>query len=478
MQGGLTATLFFKKNGGTMLKYFEQFLESITTKNGHIGSYEKDLISFGYEELDGNLIPFFVKRPIDLIWNYINGLKLKKELCYEIYTYIYNTLFVGLVFLKRPFVNITLGIIDSNGNKIKQADQRPNLESGECRVWHSYPKIDKKDNQFFEELLTILFHDNEKRNTIKKYLAQTYLEYRTQARPTAVFFGERGSGKSMFFNLFYKQIFPSISTQIPTNFKDFNGFLKNTFIIVEESQDSSVDIKVLGNLIKKWSGSSCISINEKNEKAYDCPFAANFFIASNQKPIHLTELVTDPNNNQYLVVNFEKSIAKEIKEFMVKHNVTNLESSVKERIGYYIKTELASVYMEILEARKNNHYRYGFPIPIDADVLKLSEMSETQIDNGVSYLLQEKLWTIEQGEVESEDLLTKYQKDGFLANQLLIEACNLFNLKSITYNNTRGWLDKQSIKWETVSKKINNKVYRGVQIIDFDRCRPEKQHSA
>jgi len=457
---------------------FDSFCTFMSLNKGHLGVYEKDIINFGYHDTNGELTQFYIKRPSDLIWTYINENSDDKDSNRKRFTSIYKKLFIYRNYLKRPFVNITLGVIDSNGNKIKQADQKPNLESGECRVWHPYPKVDKKDNQFFEELLTILFPNNEKRATIKKYLAQTYLEYRKQARPTTVFFGERGSGKSMFFNLFYKQVFPSISTQIPTNFKDFNGFLKNTFIIVEESQDSSVDIKVLGNLIKKWSGSSCISINEKNEKAYDCPFAANFFIASNQKPIHLTELVTDPNNNQYLVVNFEKSIAKEIKEFMVKHNVTNLESSVKERIGYYIKTELASVYMEILEARKNNHYRYGFPIPIDADVLKLSEMSETQIDNGVSYLLQEKLWTIEQGEVESEDLLTKYQKDGFLANQLLIEACNLFNLKSITYNNTRGWLDKQSIKWETVSKKINNKVYRGVQIIDFDRCRPEKQHSA
>jgi len=372
-----------------------------------------------------------------------------------------------------------LGKYDSNGGTIEHAKQIPSLESGECRVWHPYPDVVQKDNQFFEELLTILFPDNQKRVTIKKYLAQTYLEYRTQARPTAVFFGERGSGKSMFFNLFYKQIFPGISTQIPTNFKDFNGFLKNTFIIVEESQDESVDLKTLGSLIKKWSGSSYISINEKNEKAYDCPFAANFFIASNQKPIHLTELVTDPSNNQYLVVYFDKSIATEIKAFMKTRKITNLESAVKERIGFYIDTELTKVYEEILTDRQSNHYRYGFPIPIDADVLKLSELSETQIDNGVSYLLQERLWTAGQGEVcESEELLTRYKTDGFLANQLLLEACIAFNLKSITYNNTRNWLDKQGIKWETVSKKVSGKTYRGIQILDFDRCQPNEQHAA
>jgi len=460
-------------------KDFESFLAFISLNKGHLGGFEKDIINFGYQNTSGELSHFYIKRPVDLIWTYINQSGGDKETNRKRFTNIYKMLFIYRNYLKRPFVNITLGKYDSNGGKIKQADQKPNLESGECRVWHPYPEVVRKDNQFFEELLTILFPDNEKRATIKKYLAQTHLEYRTQARPTAVFFGERGSGKSMFFNLFFKLVFPGISTQIPTNFKDFNGFLKNTFIIVEESQDESVDLKTLGSLIKKWSGSSYVSINEKNEKVYDCPFAANFFIASNQKPIHLTELVTDPNNNQYLVVHFKNNIAEEIKAFMKNQEIDNLEYAVKERIGYYIETELTDVYTEILENRKVNHCRYGFPIPIDADVLKLSELSETQIDNGVSYLLQEKLWTVDAGEVcGSEELLTRYQKDGFLANQLLLEACDVFKLRSITYNNTRGWLDKQSIKWETVSKKINGNTYRGVQILDFDRCRPEKQHSA
>jgi len=459
---------------------FKSFCAFISLNKGHLGVYEKDIINFGYRIIEDELSTFYIKRPIDLIWTYINQQSTNdKDSNRERFTNIYKNLFIYRNFLKRPFVNITLGKYTSYGEKIQVADQAPNLESGECRVWHNYPKVNKKDNQFFEDLLTILFPNNHKRGTIKKYLAQTYLEYRTQARPTAIFFGDRGSGKSLFFNLFYKQVFPSISTQIPTNFKDFNGFLKNTFIIVEESQDESVDLKTLGSLIKKWSGSSYVSINEKNEKVYDCPFAANFFIASNQKPIHLTELVTDPNNNQYLVVHFKNNIAEEIKAFMKNQEIDNLEYAVKERIGYYIETELTDVYTEILENRKVNHCRYGFPIPIDADVLKLSELSETQIDNGVSYLLQEKLWTVDAGEVcGSEELLTRYQKDGFLANQLLLEACDVFKLRSITYNNTRGWLDKQSIKWETVSKKINGNTYRGVQILDFDRCRPEKQHSA
>lgn len=459
---------------------FESFCAFMSLNKGHLGVYEKDIINFGYQTIEDELSPFYIKRPIDLIWTYINQQSTSdKDSNRKRFTNIYKNLFIYRNYLKRPFVNITLGKYTSYGEKIQVAEQAPNLESGECRVWHHYPKVNKKDNQFFEELLTILFPDNDKRATIKKYLAQTYLEYRTQARPTAVFFGERGSGKSMFFNLFYKQVFPSISTQIPTNFKDFNGFLKNTFIIVEESQDESVDLKTLGSLIKKWSGSSYVSINEKNEKVYDCPFAANFFIASNQKPIHLTELVTDPNNNQYLVAHFDKSIAAEINAFIKTREVTNLESAVKERIGFYIETELTKVYEEILADRQSNHYRYGFPIPIDADVLKLMELSETQIDNGVSYLLQERLWTVDQAEVcGSEELLTRYQTDGFLANQLLLEACIVFNLKSITYNNTRGWLDKQGIKWKTVSKKINGKAYRGIQIEDFDRCQPNKQHAA
>lgn len=458
---------------------FESFCSFATLNRGHIGVFEKDIIQFGCQNTRGELIPFFVKRPVFLIWAYINQSTSDKISAFKRHGTIYNTLFIRNNYLKRPFVNIVLGKYASDGSKISSIEQKPNLTTGEYRVQHPYPQINKQDNQFIEELLTILFHNNEKRATIKKYLAQTYLEYRTQARPTAIFFGERGSGKSLFFNLFFKQVFPSISTQIPTNFKEFNGFLKNTFIIVEESQDESVDLKTLGSLIKKWSGSAYVSINEKNEKAYDCPFAANFFIASNQKPIHLTELVTDPNNNQYLVVRFEKSVASEIKAFMIKHNISNLENAVKERIGYYIQTELENVYREIMIARQTNHYRYGFPIPIDADVLKLSELSETQIDNGVSYLLKERLWNIEQGEVcESEELLTKYKKDGFLANQLVLEACEALKLKSITYNNTRNWLDKQGIKWETVSKKIGGKTYRGIDIKDFDSLRPNEQHAA
>jgi len=460
---------------------FYDFCKSISSDPGCVCTFEKDIITFGCKTEGLNLTPYIIRRPPNLIYNFLLDNKFQKKFINPAYTYIYKKLFVGQAFLKRPYVNIVLGKCDSNGIRINQSSQPPNKTTGEYRVYHPYPEQKLQDNEFIEKLLSILFPETKKKETIKKLLAQSYLEYRTQARPTVILFGERGSGKSLFFNLFYKQIFPSITTQLPPNFKDFNGFLKNTFIIAEESQDESVDLKTLGSLIKKWSGSSFVCINEKNEKAYDSPFAATFFIASNQKPIHLTELIKNDHNNQYLVVYFKKSLTDEIKALQAQYQITDLEKAVKDRIGFYTETELTTVYKQILEDRKKQHCRYGFPIPVDQDVLKLSELSETQIDTAASFLLHEKLWTVDQGEAcESEALLNEYKTNCFLANQLILEACNAFKLNILTYNNIRNWLDKQGYKWETKSKKIGNKTYRGILIAKefFHKVEPENRPAA
>jgi len=460
---------------------FEGFRKFIAPRGGYIGSYEKDMYVFGCEENEENeLIQFCNKRPLDLLKNYLNSIGTEKENWYSAYSAIYQEIFVDNNYSRKPFVNITLGMFDSDGEPINQGESEPNFKTGEYRVFHPYPnKIieSNEGNDFIEELLLVIFKTEEKKEIIKKFLAQTYLEYRTRARPTLISFGERGSGKTLFFEIFFKQIFPGISTELPSNFQNFNGFLKNTFISADETQSESVNLKTLGNLIKKWSGNSSISINEKNETAYNSPFAATMFIASNQKPLHLTELIKKENDNQFLVTYFEKDISSELQKLKEKHSISNIGKAVKERIGYYIETVLFHVYYKILDDRDKKDCRYGFPIPIDKGLLKLLEQSETNLDNNIHDLLKECLWNADQGETcDVEELVTIYREKGILATHLIRRAVVVHSFNGVTYNNIRTWLDKHGIKFSNTIIYLG-KRYRAIRIENFDKLRPPEEKS-
>jgi len=51
---------------------FESFLSFMSLNKGHLGCYEKDIINFGCQNKNGELSHFYIKRPNDLIWTYIN----------------------------------------------------------------------------------------------------------------------------------------------------------------------------------------------------------------------------------------------------------------------------------------------------------------------------------------------------------------------------------------------------------------------
>ena len=220
-----------------------------------------------------------------------------------------------------------------------------------------------QENDFIEDYLEKTF--GEYKQFIKEWLAvYTYTNY--AKLPTLVFNGKRGSGKNTFADM-VRAIYPTLTDYVKKLEGNFNSFGEKKLMIIGETAANG---KVQYQLLKSLSGDDMIQVNKKYVPEYQVQNNLNIILLSNEEipvTVDRDEIPTDEFNNQFFVYKFQ--------EFQGPID-NKLKDKLVERIGYYVRTELKTVFENI----NSNGCRYSIQVPITEEEKNLFENNITEIE--------------------------------------------------------------------------------------------------
>lgn len=228
--------------------------------------------------------------------------------------------------------------------------------------------IVKKDNAYIDEWLAAMFGNYA--DFIKDWMALfCYTNYKPM--PTIVLNGVRGSGKTTFGELI-KDIFPNMGAKWDATDENFTEFFQKKLLLVEENPETDKRDQYVN--IKKVSGSDMLNVNLKYGAKFEVKNNAKIIILSNAaRPLAVisNEKPTFESDNQFFMLTLTE-------------RPKNLNSSIKvdlrERIGYYVRTELRTRFLKWQASGVETKNRYSMPCPITPDMLYVYESSKTAID--------------------------------------------------------------------------------------------------
>jgi hypothetical protein len=237
-------------------------------------------------------------------------------------------------------------------------------DEGIVEVRYAPLPVDKADNQFVEDYLETTFRGH--KDFIKEYLAG-YCFTNLRPLPTLILVGKRGTGKNTFAEA-VAEIFKPLSTFWEVSKDVFNPAYEKKLLIADETL---TDDKRNYTELKKISGQNEHPINKKYTPHYNVKNNINVIILSNRLlPIFVesSELPSMEELNQFFVYEFPK-IAGPID--------AEIGRKLKERLGYYIRTELKQVF----SGMGMHKYRYGMKVPITDEERRLFNCSVSVEDD-------------------------------------------------------------------------------------------------
>jgi hypothetical protein len=228
--------------------------------------------------------------------------------------------------------------------------------------------IIKKDNDYINEWLDDLF--GQYSEFVKDWMALfCYTNYKQL--PSFILNGIRGSGKSTFGELM-KDIFPNMGAEWTATGEDFTEYFQKKLLLVEENTES--DKRDQYTNIKKVSGADTLTVNIKYGAKFEVKKNANIILLSNAaRPLFVVSN-EDPKNeheNQFFMLTFTRRPKK--LNSRIKHDL-------RDRIGYYVRTELRKRYTDWVSSDVESQNRYSLPVPITPDLLYVYESSRTAVD--------------------------------------------------------------------------------------------------
>lgn len=383
----------------------------------------------------------------------------------------------------RPYVRKVQSLYNSSGSlnpwyskdwekEMYKSETSYNIQTGEVLVRVPYPKIVEKNHEEFERLLQIILGDVYP--TVKSWMAQMLFEDRIDksGRATLVLYGQRGTGKSFFVDAILNKLLPGFTAPLPINWEQFNGFLENKLVFLDENESRDLNMRGVSVLAKKISGATTEMINKKFSETYRIKVGCYFCVMANKIPIWITELPTSEEENQFIVKKMTVQLGQdpEFQSFRKKHG-SDLTTFIKNNVGSYIKEILLPEYHQIAQEYKD--MRYGFPIPITSDLLQIHEVTVVgSVDIEMTNVM-ETMYVYEEGNMLEAlrdrpdknimiDLWKEYRKTGFMANQL---ESFFASHRRVDLKRFRRKLEEMDIiQKKGVVKKINSKSFRGNQI--------------
>jgi hypothetical protein len=228
-----------------------------------------------------------------------------------------------------------------------------------------------QDNAFIETYLDRVF--GKYKQFIKEWLAVFCYTNHTDL-PTLILKGERGTGKNTFAE-FVAEIFKPLSQMWHGMEKNFNPEAEMKLLIADETLTEDPDQY---KTLKKLSGERYNMVNKKYQMPYEVLNNINIIILSNANtPVFVSreEKPTDERNNQFFVFDFVPFTGP---------IDTGLEEKLVDRLGYYIRTELKTVF----DGLNMNGFRYSIHTPITPAELALFENNATEIEMEADRILE------------------------------------------------------------------------------------------
>lgn len=259
--------------------------------------------------------------------------------------------------------------------------------TGRVNVMVPIIKVIKEHNDLIDEFYEVLF--GYQAIYMKQYTSLYAFENRYgKSRPTLFLIGKRGSGKGLFVEKFMAHIFHNMSCKITHN-PNYNTYLENKIAYIDENSDSKRDLKGLNDALKEMSGGGINTISKKYVGDYNVVNGVFPMLMSNEaKPIHISDTVTDPSQNQYLVIEMPANKLKISKLYALKSKIAELgyddfEEFFKDTLGSYIWDKLLPIYTEMKRDLKTKSYRYGMPVPLTPALSRIQNMSVSDKEEGV-----------------------------------------------------------------------------------------------
>ncbi len=324
-----------------------------------------------------------------------------------------------------------------------------------------------KNNELIEELLGIIYPKKEEYDSIIDFLSLYAFESRYGlAKPTFIMFGtNRGTGKNLMFETIIGSIYAGQMCPLPPNYDQFTGYLDKKFVYIDENNEASLDPIHLYNFVKRMSGQKYNIVNKKRIEAKMISNGTFFGISSNEKALNIRDAITDPSQNQFLVINTLEEKHKPISIFNSKIALlgyTGLPNFIDRCLGNFVFTKLFDNYEKMKIRSKKIGFRYGMEVPISDGLVKLvtlsvssSEKSIIQIlDNLVSGYRNSYHLTTELGYhfVEFKGKMND-NANGFLTHKLLRALCSQEKVKDTSFY---LFLDKYNL---VKSMKFRRYVY-------------------
>lgn len=301
-----------------------------------------------------------------------------------------NYIFLNKQFHSNPFLNKFGFIYDVRGelrenlkgvkdNKlwsvVDNTKPKWSFKEGIVEVFAKYPPVKKKSCETTKKLLkTILDKDNHYELFMNYASTYAFEDRRATGRPVLLLLGERGSGKGLLMDKILRKILPSLTKALPKNFKDYQNFSDCKLLIADESEGDNNALE-MGKFAKYISGADIASQNEKHVGARDIVNQLFLVIASNGKPVHITERPVSPEDNQWCTLKFDTPLRQKPAFMALLKESKDLNMTLDDEIGFWVRNELFSWYLK--HRKGQQHGRYGFLIPINQELRELSIQSTT-----------------------------------------------------------------------------------------------------
>jgi hypothetical protein len=274
----------------------------------------------------------------------------------------------------------------------------------------------KKDNTYIDTWLDEMFKTYS--DFVKDWMALfCYTNYKPL--PAIVLNGIRSSGKTTFGELI-KDIFPNMGAQWQATGEDFTEYFQKKLLLVEENPESDKRDQYVN--IKKVSGSDTLNVNVKYGAKFEVRKNANIIVLSNAaRPLVViaNEKPAHERDNQFFMLTLTER---------PKNLNSKIKVELRERVGYYVRTELRTRFLKWQASGIESQNRYSLPCPITDNMLYVYESSKTAIDEECEDIYD----ILKNGRPTYDNIgnpLREYGPYQYISFSELKDICNAFKYK-------------------------------------------------
>jgi hypothetical protein len=263
-------------------------------------------------------------------------------------------------------------MVDPTGSKVRW---RLDAKAGKLQAW--FPPIPEKvrDNAFVNKWLFETF--GKYTDFIKMWMA-IWSHHNFQGLPMIILNGPRRAGKSTFAE-FLQNMYPSLSAEWGASETEFTDYKEKKLLIIEEKSLS--EKRDHYEEIKKITGVDSLTVNKKHYAPYRVRNNVSVIMISNHDfPMYFSEneRPTGTWDNQFFMLTL--SLPKKIN--------ARIKYDLKDRAGYYVRTELREIYEKWLGSTLSRDNRYGLPCPLTDELLDQYDNADTQAEYDADKLIQ------------------------------------------------------------------------------------------